>query len=461
MAAPSPAMPVASAPPIPPEPIAAPVAVAVTAPAARISPEPVAALTAVAVPSPAVSVASVPAISAEPSAAPVAQGEAPLAHALVGNPPLSSAAVTSDPVAQDPTDRPLVARAATTAEPLNQALVAAEPVATVSAAVGLASPPSGTARSVPTPKVARASAPVIAETESVATVSSPAAASVPSATSAAVKHAAASHAATTQDDAADEPFVAPVWKPLPGSEPTSVQMIQATLPARPELPKPTEERRFSGIEAVGASTAAPLGGVGASEQTAATTVAAAAAALHQTAQSTERAVAAPAAPVVANPVERVVVQQVSRALIRRNDNGDRSLVIRLTPPELGTVRVEITERDGQLTARIHADDPAVRQALERLLPQVRSDLRSADSSLQHISLEPAGSSAQNFDGRGFDGRGSPQQSPQQRSDQASNQRGRRGDRPVFSLAGGIAPLEAEPVGSVRPRVASGLIDTLA
>ena len=331
----------------------------------------------------------------------------------------------------------------------------------MSAAAGVASQPVGTAKSAPVLKAARASEPTA---DIGVTAPSEAPVSAPAVTSAPVKHAAASRAVATQDDAADEPFVAPVWKPLPGSESTQVavvQQAQQVQQVQPALPKPTEERRFSGIEAVGGNTAAAVGGVGANEQTAATTLAAAAAAIHQTAPSTASAVATPAAPVVANPVERVVVQQVSRALIRRNDNGDRSLVIRLTPPELGTVRVEITERDGQLTARIHADDPAVRQALERLLPQVRSDLRSADSSLQQISLEPAGSSAQNFDGRGFDGRGSPQQSPQQRSDQASNQRGRRGDRPVFSLSGGVAAVEPEPLSSVRPRVASGLVDTLA
>jgi flagellar hook-length control protein FliK len=226
-----------------------------------------------------------------------------------------------------------------------------------------------------------------------------------------------------------------------------------------EQPRPSEDRRFTGTDLSPATSVSAVGSVGDNAQA---TVAAASQGLgHQTPLSVERVTPPPAHP-VANPVERIVVQQVTRALVRRNENGDRSLVIRLTPPELGTVRVEITERDGQLTARLHADDPAVRQALDRLLPQVRSDLRSADSPLQQISLETSGNSGQAPDGRGFDGRGSPQQSPQQRSDQAGNNpRGRRGERAVFSLNGGVAPVEAEPQLVARQRVATGLVDTVA
>ncbi len=176
----------------------------------------------------------------------------------------------------------------------------------------------------------------------------------------------------------------------------------------------------------------------------------------------------PPAPVVApsanqavaqlpNPVERIVAHQVVRAVARHPEGGDRSLVIRLTPPELGTVRVEIQERDGQLTARLHADDPAVRQALDRLLPQMRSDLRLSDAPLQQITVSSGTATDQGFDGRGFDGRGA------QAHPDAGRQSGRqrRGDRPVFSLDAEVAAVTAPVALPGRTRVASGRVDALA
>lgn len=162
----------------------------------------------------------------------------------------------------------------------------------------------------------------------------------------------------------------------------------------------------------------------------------------------------------ANPVERMVVRQVSRALVRSTPTGDRSLVIRLTPPELGTVRIEFIERDGAVTARIHADDPAVRQALDRLLPQVRGELRAADSPVQQITVSAGSSSDQAFDGRGFDGRGTHQQ-PQRQESAGAGHRGRRGDRPVFSLDGGTAPIDAAAPSAPRPRISESIVDALA
>lgn len=95
----------------------------------------------------------------------------------------------------------------------------------------------------------------------------------------------------------------------------------------------------------------------------------------------------PPAP-VANPMERAVAQQVSRALLREGADGLR-LTLRLTPPELGTVRIEIVERAGILQAHIHAEDDAVRVALERQLPQLRQDLRSHDAPVRDVHLGDA------------------------------------------------------------------------
>ncbi len=70
------------------------------------------------------------------------------------------------------------------------------------------------------------------------------------------------------------------------------------------------------------------------------------------------------------------------------------MVFRLTPPELGTVRIELHATAEGFSASLHSDDPAVRAALDRMLPSMRQELRSHDSPLRELGLavrEPASS----------------------------------------------------------------------
>ena len=85
-----------------------------------------------------------------------------------------------------------------------------------------------------------------------------------------------------------------------------------------------------------------------------------------------------------NPVERAIAQQVQRAW--RDRGVDRHLVIRLTPPELGTVRVEFRNENGALTVALHAEDPAVRRALEQSLPHLKADLEQHGQAQASLSV---------------------------------------------------------------------------
>jgi flagellar hook-length control protein FliK len=93
-----------------------------------------------------------------------------------------------------------------------------------------------------------------------------------------------------------------------------------------------------------------------------------------------------------NPMEKAVTQQVTRALMREGPEGQRTLSLRLTPPELGTVRIEIIERGGVLQAHLHAEDEAVRHAIERQLSTMRQDLRANDAPVRDVQLGDAWSS---------------------------------------------------------------------
>jgi flagellar hook-length control protein FliK len=94
-----------------------------------------------------------------------------------------------------------------------------------------------------------------------------------------------------------------------------------------------------------------------------------------------------------NAMEKAVASQVSRALSQVQANGPRVLNIRLTPPELGTVRIQVIEQAGQISARLHAEDDGVRVALERFLPQLKQDLRANDAPLRDISLADSNNGA--------------------------------------------------------------------
>ena len=177
------------------------------------------------------------------------------------------------------------------------------------------------------------------------------------------------------------------------------------------------------------------------------------------------------AAILPNPLERNIARQLTQQLsaplgslvgpaAQRKAAVDKSLIIRLTPPELGTVRIEISQRNGELSIRMHAEDPAVRQAIERMLPTLRTDLRQADSPLQHITVESSGreergSGERNSgdrnsgdDRNAWQGQHQGQQQRQDRAPDGGRQPSRRdGERPVFSLSGMPAP---EPI-AIAPR----------
>ena len=186
-----------------------------------------------------------------------------------------------------------------------------------------------------------------------------------------------------------------------------------------------------------------------------------------------------------NPVERSIVRQLSQQLAaplatltppghEHKSAADKNLVIRLTPPELGTVRVEMSQRDGQLVIRMYAEDPAVRQAIERMLPNLRSDLRQGDGQAQVITVESSSSErngdrdGQRHGERSPDDRGAwqGQQQQQQRHERAysGGHSARGSERPQFSLQGqpAVEPITVVPrPRSLGSRSPAGSVDALA
>jgi flagellar hook-length control protein FliK len=69
-------------------------------------------------------------------------------------------------------------------------------------------------------------------------------------------------------------------------------------------------------------------------------------------------------------------QQVARAVhgIRRDDDGSHSMTIRLDPPELGSVELEVHIRDGRLHVHATTDSPVTRDVIARAMPELRAAL---------------------------------------------------------------------------------------
>lgn len=161
------------------------------------------------------------------------------------------------------------------------------------------------------------------------------------------------------------------------------------------------------------------------------------------------AASAPPAPIpLPNPMERAVAQQVERALVQHLPNGERMMVLRLTPPELGTVRIELIEHQGVLRARLHAEDDGVRLALERTLPQMRQELRASDAPIRELTLTDQ-AQFQRPDGQ-----------TQRQQDQQAERRQRNGDG--FSLdVGRSEPLTTPRTRNLGARVDATGVDALA
>lgn len=219
--------------------------------------------------------------------------------------------------------------------------------------------------------------------------------------------------------------------PPPASIPAAALQLQAARAPDPRRSTPVAGSEPSGLEALRTTATSPLDTRG---------------------PAAEAPVLRASPP---TPVDRAIAGQITRQLVHTEANGDRTLVIRLTPAELGTVRIELREHNGTLTAHLRVEDEAVGRAIDRMLPSMRQELRGQDSPLADVVREPR-------DQRDQRGNGQPQDqstpwSRQQERD--SNRQGRRQTQEqaqaAFSLAGLVdedAPLVpgAPAAGLARP-----------
>lgn len=81
-----------------------------------------------------------------------------------------------------------------------------------------------------------------------------------------------------------------------------------------------------------------------------------------------------------------LVERVARA-VRTAEARGGDLKIRLSPPELGSLRLQVKLTDGTLTARIEAETPEARQVLVDNLPQLREKLSDQNIRVEKFDID--------------------------------------------------------------------------
>ncbi|NUQ60999.1 MAG: flagellar hook-length control protein FliK, partial [Pirellulales bacterium] len=80
------------------------------------------------------------------------------------------------------------------------------------------------------------------------------------------------------------------------------------------------------------------------------------------------------------------VQRVARAFESLGDRGG-SVRLRLHPPELGSLRLEVTVRSGVMTARLEAETPAAQAMLRENLPMLRERLAEQNIRVERFDVD--------------------------------------------------------------------------
>ena len=101
-----------------------------------------------------------------------------------------------------------------------------------------------------------------------------------------------------------------------------------------------------------------------------------------------------------SPLEAQLIEKL-RLVIRK---GEAHAEIRLDPPDLGRVAVELVEKDGELTALLRTEHSKVSEALQRLMQELRDMFRDAGVSLDRFEVKEEGPGFR--DSRADDERGS-------------------------------------------------------
>jgi flagellar hook-length control protein FliK len=229
--------------------------------------------------------------------------------------------------------------------------------------------------------------------------------------------------------------------PVPDAAPAATAPDGDEMPQIPDVPAARGPRAKSALESLspadsnnGTNTTAAQSGNSASSATAAVPQTA----LHGTTADGGPSTA-PAADAGSSQADHVrFVERVEQAF---QDLGGQSgsVRLRLSPPELGSLHIEINVTKGEMTARVEAETPAARNALLDNLPALRERLAQHDIKVQRFDVDLMDRSR-----GGMSNQSSQYQNPSPQSGGGASVRG-----PVRSgseLPGTVAAAPSPPLG---------------
>lgn len=134
---------------------------------------------------------------------------------------------------------------------------------------------------------------------------------------------------------------------------------------------------------------------------------------------------APPPPAPESPVDQANLARVVRGMQGAVNQQGGSLTLRLTPPELGTVRIELAMQQGTVTARLHTETDAVRQLLNEHLGQLRAGLERQGLHVERLAVQTQQATPSSFSQPQQGGTDQSPQDGRSRGEYAMNQQGRR------------------------------------
>jgi len=87
------------------------------------------------------------------------------------------------------------------------------------------------------------------------------------------------------------------------------------------------------------------------------------------------------------PIDRPRFLQRVEGAVRAAQQRDGRVQVRLSPPELGNLRIELVVQNGVMTARLEAETPAARNALLDNLPALRERLAQQDIRVEKFDVD--------------------------------------------------------------------------
>jgi len=89
-------------------------------------------------------------------------------------------------------------------------------------------------------------------------------------------------------------------------------------------------------------------------------------------------------------VPETLVRRVESAVLMMLDRHDNRLTVKLHPPELGRVQIELQIRNGGAEVRIHTENPLVREVVLSNLEQLRNNIENSGYLLNRLDVEVGG-----------------------------------------------------------------------